>query len=288
MALFSSWTSALLSATAVSVVGLTAALYRYQGKLLYFPSVPSDARSNVVQPPQIGLRNYENVFFHTADGVKLHAFLLKAASHSSAPTLVYFHGNAGNIGHRLVNARDLVHQVRANVLLVSYRGYGFSEGEPSEPGLRLDGEAAIDFLAARSDLDHSKIFVFGRSLGGAVAIHLASKHQSRLRGIILENTFTSIADMIDVVLPVFKVFKPLLTNPWRSADALPDVDLPILFLAGEADELVPHSMMLELHAMARHKDSQLSTFPNGRHNETWLTAGYYEVIAEWLGRVSQS
>ena len=91
------------------------------------------------------------------------------------PTVLYLHGNAGNIGHRLVNVQGLYNSIGCNVALVEYRGYGRSEGTPSEEGLCMDAQAALDFLLTRSDINTEKILVFGRSLGGAVAIDLATR-----------------------------------------------------------------------------------------------------------------
>ena len=110
---------------------------------------------------------------------------------------VYFHGNAGNIGHRLENAKVLYKTLKCNILLVEYRGYGMSDGIPSEEGFYQDAQAAYDFVDSREDLDSSKIVIFGRSLGGAVAIDLASRcdYRDRLLALVVENTFTSIPDL---------------------------------------------------------------------------------------------
>ena len=91
------------------------------------------------------------------------------------PTVLYLHGNAGNIGHRLVNVQGLYNSIGCNVALLEYRGYGRSEGTPSEEGICMDAQAALDFLLTRSDINTEKILVFGRSLGGAVAIDLATR-----------------------------------------------------------------------------------------------------------------
>ena len=111
------------------------------------------------------------------DGTQLHLFLVKQPGEQSkkVPTVLYFHGNAGNIGHRLLNVQGLYTSIGCNVALVEYRGYGRSEGSPSEEGLYMDAQAALDFLLTRQDIATDKIVVFGRSLGGAVAIDLATR-----------------------------------------------------------------------------------------------------------------
>ena len=126
------------------------------------------------------------------------------------PNLIFFHGNAGNIGSRLPNIDLLVKRLNCNVLILAYRGYGHSEGKPSEKGLQLDAEATLEYALNREDIDNDRIFVFGRSLGGAVAAQLAQNKGNSIKGIILENTFTSIADLVDVLMPFVAVFKSII------------------------------------------------------------------------------
>lgn len=191
----------------------------------YFVYQPEhgNAREIIPTPELIGLKcNYEEVTIHTKDNVKLHAYLIKAFSNADSsaiirspkldtnanenalfptsppvPLIIYFHGNAGNIGSCL----DVVKTCRAhpvlaacNWLLVEYRGYGKSEGKQSEKGLYSDGKAALRYAESRFDLKSSKIILFGHSMGGAVAIFLAShpRFRNRMSALILENTFTSI------------------------------------------------------------------------------------------------
>lgn len=142
---------------------------------------------------------YESINIRSTDGVTLHAFWIRHNGDKGrfVPTIVYFHGNAGNIGHRLQNAAGMFHTLQCNLLMVDYRGYGLSTGTPIERGLYNDARAAIDYLYTRHDLDLSQIVLFGRSLGGAVAIDVASdpEYYQKLMCVVLENTFTSIPDM---------------------------------------------------------------------------------------------
>ena len=151
------------------------AFYHYQDVLLYYPEQPESARVFVQTPNTVGLP-YENVFLETDDGVRITGYFVPQSldRRREAPTMLYFHGNAGNIGHRLNNVQAIYSYCGCNVLLLEYRGYGKSEGSPSENGMRLDAKAAMDYLLNREDVDSKKIIVFGRSLGGAVAIDLAS------------------------------------------------------------------------------------------------------------------
>lgn len=117
--------------------------------------------------------------------------------------------------------------------MVSYRGYGHSEGMPSERGLKLDAAAALQYARDRSDvLDTNRIFLFGRSIGAACAIALAStpSAQDCVRGLIVENTFTSIDDMIDSLMPALKFAKPFNRNKWNSLNAIKDIKMPVMFI----------------------------------------------------------
>lgn len=172
--------------------------YQAQDNLLYQPDMPQHSRVYVPLPSMYGLP-FESVKIQSADNVTLHAFWIRHSGEKGAfvPTMIYFHGNAGNIGHRLQNAHGFFHTCQCNILLVEYRGYGLSTGIPSEHGFNADARSAIEYLHTRHDLDLNQIVLFGRSLGGAVAIDLAvdSEYSQRIMCLIVENTFTSIPEM---------------------------------------------------------------------------------------------
>jgi abhydrolase domain-containing protein 13 len=176
----------------------------------------------------------------------------QSSSGPKIPTIVFFHGNAGNIGLRLPNALQMLQYLGANVLLVEYRGYGDSDdAQINEAGLKLDSEAALQFIRTHPQVDPNQIFIFGRSLGGSVAFHLAQYAERKgipIAGVIVENTFLSIAAMVDTLMPYVAPFKALILRiGWRSELIVPHLTVPILYLAGARDELVPHSHMLELY-----------------------------------------
>lgn len=160
--------------------------------------MPQHSRVYVPLPSLYGLP-FESVNIRSTNNAVLHAFWIRHAGEkgSFVPTIIYFHGNAGNIGHRLQNAHGFFHTCQCNVLLVEYRGYGLSTGSPSENGFYGDARAAIDYLFTRHDLDLNQIVLFGRSLGGAIAIDLAvdSEYSQRIMCLIVENSFTSIPAM---------------------------------------------------------------------------------------------
>jgi len=190
-------------------------VYFKQEGMLYHPAVPEE-RYRYPQNMPPGYRNpkengmdYEDCYIVTKDKVKLHAWFVKAnPSPKLCRTLIFFHGNAGNIGSRLPNIEVLVKRLNTNVLILAYRGYGNSEGKPSEEGLKLDAEATLEYALSRDDIiNKERLFVFGRSLGGAVATQLAMSKGSHLKGLIIENTFTSISDMVDSLMPLVSYFK---------------------------------------------------------------------------------
>ena len=154
-----------------------------------------------------------------------------------------FHGNAGNIGHRLPLASMLVKHAGCNVFMLEYRGYGLSTGEPGEAGLAIDAQTALDYLCARAETSQHRIIVYGQSLGGAVAIRLVAANQTegtRIVGLVLENTFLSMRKLIPSVLPPARFLAMLCHQVWPSDVVLPTIkDIPILFLSGLRDEIVP-------------------------------------------------
>merc|ERR1712013_484129 len=161
------------------------------------PEQPPHSRVFVPTPAIFNLP-FDNLFINARDGTELHMFLVRQPGNAAqrAPTLLYFHGNAGNIGHRLQNVKGLYSALGCNVALLEYRGYGRSEGSPSEEGLCMDAQAALDYLHTREDIASDRIIIFGRSLGGAVAVDLATRSQNKekIAAVLLENTFTSIPD----------------------------------------------------------------------------------------------
>ena len=134
---------------------------------------------------------------------------------------------------------------------MAYRGYSESEGIPSEPGLKLDGIAILEYIFSRGDIDTSKIFVLGRSLGGAVATYAVNNIKHEIAGLILENTFTSIDDLVDVIFSYLSILKPfVLRNHWQTQKLIQDINCPILFIKALKDELIPPRMMNELYIKA--------------------------------------
>ncbi|OQR76993.1 abhydrolase domain-containing protein 13-like [Tropilaelaps mercedesae] len=280
-------------ALGVLLVSSMRALYNICDQLLYHPEQPETSRTHVGLPSTMNLP-YEEVTLKTSDGVRLHSFLIKQEDNfESAPTILYLHGNAGNIGHRLAHAQGLFHTSKVNILLLEYRGYGRSEGTPSESGLYRDALAGMDFLLNHPGIDKRYIILFGRSLGGAVAVYVAShqKYSSQLAAVILENTFTSIPSLAKVIVPykaIRYVPRIFYKSVFPSEDRISRICCPVLFVSGLADTLIPPSMMRKLHTKCPANFKRLVTFESGGHNQTWQCRDYFEICRDFVEEVKSA
>lgn len=258
-------------------------VFRHQERFLYHPDVPTRQYVKVPSDEPWEM-DYESVRLKGADAVEFDAWFVRHPTNSAtAPTLVFFHGNAGNIAFRLPNVYDLVHEVGVNVFQVEYRGYGQSQGAPSCTAFKSDAVIALSHVLSRTDIDTRRVIVFGRSLGGAVAIDLASHMSNRIAGLIVENTFTNIPSMIRQLMPIFTPFRFLVRIRWNSIDTIKSVTAPILFLSGLRDSLVPPTMMKQLHdAATAASHRSIMTFEAGEHNDTWRQEGYMARLKDYI------
>ncbi|XSG84192.1 MAG: alpha/beta hydrolase [Methylohalobius sp. ZOD2] len=252
---------ALLAAAGAYGV-LLAALYFGQSALLYLPNLPS--RTLAATPAAIGL-DYETVHFETEDRVRLHGWFIPAKKPRGA--LLFFHGNAGNISHRLDSVR-IFHDLGLSVLIFDYRGYGRSEARPSEEGTRLDARAAWRHLTEISGIEPQRVVLFGRSLGAALAAWLAT--QTEPGALILESAFTSVPELAAELywwLPARRLAR--LHYPTR--DYLKDVHCPVLVIHSSEDEIIPYHHGQELYAAAHPPRAFLKL--RGDHNTCFLLSG---------------
>lgn len=303
----------LIGSIVAVIIVLFAVLWWIQDWLLYFPDNWIDnlfslsCKRSALHYNRLGLQapsehgmDFEDVVFRTKDGEEIHGWLILQPEHEHAYTLLYFHGNAGNIGFRMGNLCELYTHCKVNILIIDYRGYGNSTGTPSEHGLLVDAHGALDYLLERDDIANDRIALFGRSLGGAVAIKLASQVGNRVMGVIVENTFTSIDAMVESIatkmriIPVgafLHIFLYLfVTSHWNSYLHIKNIRVPLLLFSGLADDLVPPSQMQTLYE--RSNDSQLYIVEEGTHNDTHEIGGqkYYSALSKFLSsaRVSPS
>ncbi|KAI9832429.1 MAG: hypothetical protein M1819_004418 [Sarea resinae] len=266
---------------------LSGLLYFKQNELIYPRNIPTDARTAVPRPLEFGIRDYEELSIPTPDGESISAFFIRPSNRQFARsiTVIMFHGNAGNIGHRIPIAALLERNIGCNVLLLEYRGYGLSTGVPDEKGLMIDAQTGLDYIRERAETRNTKIVVYGQSLGGAVAIQLVAKNKGTgdIAGLILENTFLSIRKLIPSVIPPARYIARFCHQIWPSETVLPTItDIPILFLAGLQDEIIPPSHMTSLHALCTARTKVFESFPYGTHNDTVDCKRYFESITKFL------
>ncbi|KAL0631556.1 bem46 protein, variant [Maublancomyces gigas] len=281
--LYSYLKGAIVASTGLAVL-LSALLYFKQSELIYPRSLPPGARTTVPTPDQFGVQDWETVALETPDGETLSNFLLKSSRRPRpGATVLFMHGNAGNIGHRLPIARVFSEQMGCNIFILSYRGYGFSTGRPSEKGLLIDAQTALTYLLSNESTRNTRLFVYGQSLGGALAIQLVARNQDKVQGLILENTFRSIRTLIPTVFPPARYLVRLCNQIWPSEKTLPRISsVPVLFLSGQKDELVPPSHMKQLYNVCNSPVKVWKELPNGTHNDTCAEDGYFDYIDEFI------
>jgi fermentation-respiration switch protein FrsA (DUF1100 family) len=246
----------LLLVVFITWCGIAVYLYFSQSRLLYYPDMPS--RALEASPADIGLA-YESVQLTARDGTRLHAWFVPAPT--ARGTLLFSHGNAGNIAHRL-DSISLFHSLGLNVLIFDYRGYGESEGKPSEKGTYLDVQAAWDYLLEERRVPPEEIIIFGRSLGAAIAAELASQHPSA--GVILESAFTSVPDKAASLYPWLPV-RLLSRYRYNTLDNVERITSPLLVVHSREDDIIPYAHGEQLFAKASDPKQFLEL--RGRHND---------------------
>jgi hypothetical protein len=226
------WLAAALGWGVAVYVGLALYLYVFQARYIYFPDLPS--RQVTATPADVGLA-FETVGLGTADGEKLAGWYIPAPT--ARGTLLYLHGNGGNIGHRL-DQIEVFHRLGLDILIIDYRGYGASSGAPSEEGTYQDALAAWDYLTQQKRLSPERIVLFGESLGGSIAAWLAARHTPA--GLVLYASFTSVPDMARALYPMFPATW-LARYRYDTRAALGSVNCPLLIMHSPEDEIVPFS-----------------------------------------------
>lgn len=253
----------LLTTVGAIYIGLVTLLYLTQERLLYFP-----VRQIVANPGMVGL-DFETVQLTTVDGVRLSGWFVPASNRNLV--LLFFHGNGGNISHRLESIEQF-HRLGLNVFIIDYRGYGQSEGRTTEAGTYLDAEAAWRYLTQEQGFTADQIIIFGRSLGGAVAAALAEKRPPRL--LILESTFTSVPEMAARRFR-FVPARQLARIQYDTATRLGNIHVPLLIIHSPGDEVIPFDQGQALFQAANRPKQFLQI--SGGHNDGFLiSAAQYE------------
>jgi fermentation-respiration switch protein FrsA (DUF1100 family) len=222
----------------------------------------------------------QDVWFTTKDSVKLHGWYVP--SEGAVATLLFFHGNAGNITHRLENIFFL-HHLKINVFIFDYRGFGRSEGDPDEDDIYLDSQAAYDTVLTQPGVSPSSLFIFGRSLGGVFASYTATKNPAA--GLILESTFTNAVDMADKMIPFLPGW--FVSAELNTQGHVANLKMPKLFIHGTRDTLIPFTLGRELYKAAAEPKEFYSIVGAG-HNNTFRVGGkeYFDTIQEFITRTT--
>jgi fermentation-respiration switch protein FrsA (DUF1100 family) len=228
-------------------------------------------------PGDVGLI-FDDVYFSTTDGIRLNGWHIPYPR--AQKTLLWFHGNAGNISHRVQNIKLLHDKLRINTFIFDYRGYGRSEGKISESGTYLDGLAAVELLRQRYHVAPRQLAIFGRSLGAAVAAETATRFE--ILALILESPFVSVPEMAAAVFPLLPI-GPLLATQYNTLEKVPRVKSPLLILHGDRDEVVPFSQGLKVFEAAA-EPKRFHTIAGAGHNDTYLVGGnaYFAALREAL------
>ncbi|KAJ7111795.1 Alpha/Beta hydrolase protein [Mycena epipterygia] len=285
----------------------------YDQPSIFYPAAFLPRPRTSSTPKKIGV-DYPDLELRTSDGVVLRCYLLRHTEQSDAPlrqgtaltTVIMFHGNGMNCGDGSW-AASLLAMRRCNVLMLSYRGYGLSEGIPSEEGPRLDAQVALDYVKADPELSMAPTVLYGTSLGGAVAIDLASRNPSavsrlavrrlicattaptRINALMVGNTFESFPRVV-YNIPVVGNISFLCAHKWDSASKVPRIPptTPILMPSGSLDKVVPKKHMETLWMIAQgrggsepalHKD-RFEVFPSGYHSTTLTCQGYWDKVGQ--------
>ena len=250
------WIVIVIAGVYVAFAGL---VFIFQSSFVYYPESTFSAN-----PSNIGF-SFENVSFETTDGVKLSGWFIPCDG--ARGVILFCHGNAGNISHRL-DSIEIFHQLGLDIFIFDYRGYGQSEGKPSESGTYRDVEAAWQYLIKERQCMRDKIIIFGRSLGGAVAAWQTRNHKPG--ALIIESTFTSVPDLGAKVYPFLPV-KLISRFKYDTEGYLEGVNCPVLIVHSPDDEMMPYKHGQRLFEAANEPKEFLKI--SGSHNEGFIISG---------------
>ena len=233
----------------------------FENKMIYFPPHYPEGWTS----PSVYHLPVEEVWLTDGDGVRINGWFL--ANSASPKVLLWFHGNAENIGMGLEQMLALS-RLGINIFAIDYRGYGKSEGSPNEAGVYLDGEAAYRYLTETRHFAPHNIFIYGHSLGGGVATEIAYRHQCG--GLIVESSFTSIRDMAHHVLKI-PLLEYVTKSRFDSIGKIAQVHAPVMIIHGRQDKLIPFSMGERLFAAAHEPKTFLAT--QSGHDDPYILGG---------------
>jgi pimeloyl-ACP methyl ester carboxylesterase len=257
------------------LIGATLFLVFSEKRLIYYPAAEVD-----VTPKALGLP-FEEVSIDVEPGVTIHGWFIKAAKEPSVATVLFSHGNAGNIADRL----DRVLRWRgvgADFLLYDYRGYGKSTGSPDEEGTYRDGRAAYDYLVSDRHVDPAHLILMGESLGCAISIQLAIERKAA--GLAIEAPFASIAHMANAIYP-FLPLGSFIRTRYENVKKIPQLKMPLFVVQGTRDEVIPLAQGRMVFDAAP-EPKQYLAIEGAHHNDVYVVGGegYRRALADFIGR----
>jgi len=240
-------------------------------RYIFFPASEIE-----MTPADVGL-DYEDVFFPTSNENLLHGWYVPGSGNG---TWLWFHGNGGNISHRVTELELLHHRLGVGLFIFDYQGYGKSQGRPSERGTYGDARSALAYLQQNHRVNAGPIVYYGHSLGTAIAVELAVEHQPA--GLVLVSPFTSVSDMTRLAFPWLPV-SWLVKDKYNTLSRIARVHCPLLVLHGTQDELVPVSHGQQLYRAAA-EPKGFQALPQAGHNDTFEAGGedYWAAIEDFL------
>jgi fermentation-respiration switch protein FrsA (DUF1100 family) len=262
------WSIILVVFLAYAILAL--ALYFMQTSFLYSPVRPVPYNPSDINLP------FENVRFETKDRLKLSAWYIPAEKADF--TVLFCHGNGGNMTHRL-DSINILNELGLNCFIFDYRGYGESEGRPSETGTYYDAEAAYKWLTQKKKIPPENIILFGRSLGGSIAAYLAAKVKAK--ALIIESSFTSYIDIGKKFYPYMPV-RLAARFSYPTIDYIRSINLPVMIIHSRNDEVIPFEFGLILYDAANEPKEFIEI--SGSHNDGFLFSGevYRNAWSDWL------
>ncbi|OGO82350.1 MAG: hypothetical protein A2Y18_04075 [Clostridiales bacterium GWD2_32_19] len=272
----------IIRAVVISIVigymSIVCILYFSQDSMIFINQTLTNAEVKIINSQ---FENCEEVRITTTDNIKLHGWYVKNSELKKAPLIIYFGGNAEEVSN-FIHYKDSLKGW--DIVAINYRGYGLSEGKPSEKNIFKDAEYIYDSFAKRSDIDNNKIIVMGRSLGSGVAVHLA--YERKLAGVILVTPYDSITKVAQEEISYIPV-SLFIKNPFDSIKIAPKISTPMIALAAENDTFIPpkHAIKLVEKWGGSH---EIKIVKNTEHNTIQNGEGYWESINEFLIRIVES
>ncbi len=252
----------------------------FEGIIKNFLYYPTKLSPDASPPAYAG--DAEQVWIASADGERIHGLYWSAPA--ERPTVLFFHGNAQSVFEWALVQQELA-PLECGLLLIDYPGYGKSSGSPSEAGLFAAGRASLSWLADQQNTPASDVILFGKSLGGPVAVEVAQ--QVTVKGVVLESTFRSFPSAVSRVIPLLPADSLIQTERFEVISKVATIGAPLLVIHGTTDQLIPCEEGRQLYERAA-EPKQLYLVEGAGHNDVSLVAQseYAARLRRWLDEVS--